>query len=416
MGGGEHHPKGRDQKRHHPKEEGEKHTVRRFAGAALPTPGLPVLAGALGEAVDPSALSFLVRRAVEDRKREEEKERKKKEAQEKANLELAKRDLWWAQHLADKKAKLERSGIPSSTSSSSKRKRKKRSKRKLPKSSSGVRIRRCGQGFRSRSSFSGAQCSLLLTMGPRCSTSWPVRNRRTVTCSSCARLVFLAILHLALCFLLCLQARDARHHGRYGAEGFFRHVQGLDCWYLTMSLALCSSWLSQAHDACHYGQHGPQDSYVEVHRCSSWTRSFTCPLVCYEWRHGPDSAENCLAIPQVQLIITVVDIFFVTQRQFSLIQTIQLTIEISLSFVFGGRCPCLQVPFSVVVLRQILWSRLSVGPFSSPVNTVGRCLCCAGRACHSCCCQRQVREAQTLQISIEVPQLLFIKFVDNSLL
>ena len=47
----------------------------------------------LGEAVDPSALSFLVRRAVEDRKREEEeKERKKKEAQEKADLELAKRD------------------------------------------------------------------------------------------------------------------------------------------------------------------------------------------------------------------------------------------------------------------------------------------------------------------------------------
>ena len=36
-------------------------TVRRFAGAALPTLGLLVLAGALGEAVDPSALSFLVR-------------------------------------------------------------------------------------------------------------------------------------------------------------------------------------------------------------------------------------------------------------------------------------------------------------------------------------------------------------------
>ena len=109
---------------------------------------------------------------------------------------------------------------------------------------------------------------------------------------------------------------------------------------------------------------------MEVHRCSSWTRSFTCSLVCYEWRHGPDSAENCLAIPQVQLIITVADIFFVTQRQFPLVQTIRLDVEISLSFVFGGRCPCLQVHFSVVVLRQILWSRLSVGPFSSPVNTV----------------------------------------------
>ena len=30
---------------------------------------------------------------------------------------------------------------------------------------------------------------------------------------------FLAILHLALCFLPCLQARDARHHGRYGTGG-----------------------------------------------------------------------------------------------------------------------------------------------------------------------------------------------------
>ena len=99
-------------------------TVRRFAGAALPTPGLPVLAGALGEAVDPSALSFLVRRAVEDRKREEEeKVRKEKEAQEKADLELAKRDPWWAQRLADTKAR------------SSRHKRKKKRKKRLPRSS-----------------------------------------------------------------------------------------------------------------------------------------------------------------------------------------------------------------------------------------------------------------------------------------
>ena len=36
----------------------------------------------------------------------------------------------------------------SSSSAGKRRKRKKRSKRKLPKSSSGVRIRRCGQVFR----------------------------------------------------------------------------------------------------------------------------------------------------------------------------------------------------------------------------------------------------------------------------
>ena len=236
--------------------------------------------------------------------------------------------------------------VPGSSSSSRKKKKKKR-KRKLPKSSSGVRLRRCGQRFCSRSSVSGAQCSLLLTTGPRCSTSWPVRNRSTATCSSCARLVFLAISNLALCFLPCLQARDARHHGR----------------------------------------RGPRDSYVEVHRCSSWTRSLIFLLVCYEWRHDPDSAENCLAIPQVQLIITVVVFPFRCAVAVPHGPLRQQIIEIPLLLVFGGRCPCLQVHFTVVVQRQISWSRLYVGPFSSPEHG-GRCPCCAGRACHTCCCQR----------------------------
>ena len=98
------------------------------------------------------------------------------------------------------------------------------------------------------------------------------------SCSGMARLVLLVTVFLVLCFLPCLQARDAWHRGGYGPGGLFRHVQGLVCWYLTMSLALCSSWLSQAQDARHHGWHGPQDSYVEVHRCSSWTRFSTCPL------------------------------------------------------------------------------------------------------------------------------------------
>ena len=54
------------------------------------------------------------------------------------------------------------------------------------------------------------------------------------SCSGMARLVFLVTVHLVLCFLPSLQARDAWHHGRYGPGG-------LVCWYLTMSLALCSS-------------------------------------------------------------------------------------------------------------------------------------------------------------------------------
>ena len=110
-------------------------TVRRSSGA-VPLLAVPVLAG--GDGVDGTALSFLVRRAVEDRKREkEEKEkeeaRKMKEAQDKLDLELAKRDPWWAQHLADKKAREERRSM---ASSSSKRKRKKRRKRRTPRTSS----------------------------------------------------------------------------------------------------------------------------------------------------------------------------------------------------------------------------------------------------------------------------------------
>ena len=65
------------------------------------------------------------------------------------------------------------------------RKKKKRKRRKLPESSSlqssrGARIRRCGQGSRSRSSLSGAQCSLWSSTGLRCSASWPVCTRGTV--------------------------------------------------------------------------------------------------------------------------------------------------------------------------------------------------------------------------------------------
>ena len=92
--------------------------------------------------------------------------------------------------------------VPSS--SGRRRKRKKRRKGRLPR---GVWIRRCGQGFHSRSSVSGActmlftqfplvvgrpemlgimagtyqkdSCALLMS-GPRCSASWPVWIRRTV--------------------------------------------------------------------------------------------------------------------------------------------------------------------------------------------------------------------------------------------
>ena len=40
------------------------------------------------------------------------------------------------------------------------------------------------------------------------------------------------------------------------------------------------------------------------HRCISWTRFSTCPLLCYVWCLGPDSAV--LAVPQLQFITVVV--------------------------------------------------------------------------------------------------------------
>ena len=152
-------------------------------------------------------------------------------------------------------------------------------------------------------------------------------------------------------------------------KDFVRHVQGLVYWVLTMSLALCSSWLSQAQDV----------SYVEVHRRSSWTRSLTCPLVCYEWRHGPDSAENCLAIPLVQLIITVIFI-------------------------------------PVVAQRQIPWSRLSVGPFSSPVNTVADVPVAQVVLAIPVVVNDRCARLRLCRKLLRSRSLLLIKFVDNSLL
>ena len=75
---------------------------------------------------------------------------------------------------------------------------------------------------------------------------------------------------------------------------------------VTMSLALCSLLCLQAD------------------RCSSWTRFCTCPLLCYVWCIGPDSAV--LAVPQLQFIKVVV-LPVVTQRQIPMILAVQMTIS-----------------------------------------------------------------------------------------
>ena len=194
--------------------------------------------------VDGTALSFLVRRAVEDRKKEKEekekeKARKKKEAQEKADLELAKRDPWWAQHLADMKAMEQGRYKPPSSASSSKRKRKKRRKRRTPRTSSlpGRARRRQRQWFACCAGFTGDFVPRVMfpsgVVRPKmlCIMAGFVQMDSH---SGMARLVLLVIVHLVLCFLPSLQACDAWHHGQYGPEG-------LVCLYFTLSLVLCSS-------------------------------------------------------------------------------------------------------------------------------------------------------------------------------
>ena len=191
-----------------------------YVAAPVPSLAVQLLAGAAGEAVDSSSLRFLLQQSLAVKKEEEEERRKVME-----ELDVLMR-IPFIQLTPDQRAVVERPGAFQdwkawSSASAAGRRKKKRKKKKLPKTSSGplhrlprgARLRRCGHGFRSRSSLSG----------PR-STSWPVRIRSTVTCSSC-RLVSLAILHLARCFLPCLQARDARHQGRYGPEGFFRQCK-----------------------------------------------------------------------------------------------------------------------------------------------------------------------------------------------
>ena len=59
-------------------------------------------------------------------------------------------------------------------------------------------------------------------------------------------------------------------------------------------------------------------------QCFSWTRFCSCPLLCYVFCIGPDSAV--LAVPQLQFIKVVV-LPVDTQRQFPMVLAVQMTIS-----------------------------------------------------------------------------------------
>ena len=131
-------------------------TVRRFARDALPTPGLPELAGVSGEAVDTSTLRFLAAAALEDLRKLEEEAKVEEKVKEEEKLKLLEKEKAKA---AAKEEKMQRlndrvrldlpltqeewaawyrwNGIKPSTSSSSsgtKRKRKKRRRKRTSRS------------------------------------------------------------------------------------------------------------------------------------------------------------------------------------------------------------------------------------------------------------------------------------------
>ena len=206
--------------------------------AARPCSGVPLLAipclGGGADGVDVTTTQFLLKKAILRKKEEEEEEEKarKEEAQEKADLELAKRDPWWAQHLAKRKAMDEQHLADMKAieerrykaSSSSKRKRKKRRKRRTPRTSSlpGRARRRQRQWFACSAGFTGDDVPRVMIPS---GVVWPKMLRimagmvQKDSCSGMARLVLLLTVPLVLCFLPSLQACDALHHGQYGPEG-----------------------------------------------------------------------------------------------------------------------------------------------------------------------------------------------------
>ena len=116
-------------------------TVRRSSGKA-PLLVVASLAGAAADGVDAAALSFFTARALEARRKEEEEKEKEKRMKQ-SWLEL--RSLLESM---------------SSASSSSSKKRKKKAPKPSSSARVGVQLRRCGQGFRSRSAWPGARVSI----------------------------------------------------------------------------------------------------------------------------------------------------------------------------------------------------------------------------------------------------------------
>ena len=183
-----------------PRRETELGTYAALRGPKPPSPGVPsvaapLLAAPMADGVEEAALSFLLQRALEDKRKEEqlakEKEEEVRDAEEQVLLQEVERREWvqavdersGRSYLYNYRTLATRWTIPSSSSSGkSKRKRKKKRKRKTPKNFYLVRPR--------SSSTTAvlcawlvilvlllALCSFLRSSSPRC-YSWAVMYQK----------------------------------------------------------------------------------------------------------------------------------------------------------------------------------------------------------------------------------------------
>ena len=163
--------------------------------------GAPLMASPSAEAIDESTLSFFLAenfsRVKEEEVKELEAELATKERVLVSEVERFLRSFDRSRQLTAVEHRAVAWFVAKSAVKLREKRKKKRRKRRLLR---GVWIRRCGQGSRSRSSFSGAQCSFLLSTGLRCSASWPVCTRRTSPRSSS----FVAAAHAVLVCLTSL--------------------------------------------------------------------------------------------------------------------------------------------------------------------------------------------------------------------
>ena len=221
-------------------------TVRRSSGE---TPLLvALLADASADGVDAATLSFHTASALEARRKEEEERRKREEQEELNSLRAVPPERRTVQQVKRISDILLHRCPP--------RKRKKRRKRRTPRTSflPGRARRRQRQWSACYAGFTGDDVPRVMI------PSGVVRPKmlrimagmvQKDSCSGIARLVLLMTVHLVLCFLPSLQARDARHHGQYGPEG-------LVCWFLVKVFYMpvvvlrvvswsrqCSIWLLQ---------------------------------------------------------------------------------------------------------------------------------------------------------------------------